>query len=266
MKLKKIVSSVMVVAMLGLVGCGSDNSDMTQLEKIQDKGVLVMGTSADYPPYEYHAMIDGKDTIVGFDIDLANEIASELGVELEIQDMDFDGIIGAITAGIVDVGISGFSPTPEREEVINFTDIYFTDHIIVLSREDNADNYKTLADLDGAVIGAQLGSIQEEIAKEQIAASDIKCLSSIADLVLELQNGNVDAIVVTSVVAEGYMQATDGLKITDVVLEESGEGSAIAINKSDDTSLVDAINEVIADLQSQGKIDEFFINAIEYSN
>ena len=91
------------------------------LEGIKNKGKIVLGTSADYPPFESHAMIDGKDEIVGFDIEIAKYIAEELGVELEIKDMDFDKLLGGLSTGMLDIVIAGMNPDPEREKEANFT-------------------------------------------------------------------------------------------------------------------------------------------------
>ena len=130
--LKKVIAvGIMGVMALGLAGCGSSTKDTSNnsedskvttdakdggisLEEVKKKGKLVVGTSADYPPYEFHKEIDGKDTIVGFDIDIAKEIAKDMGVEVEIKDMDFDGLLVASQAGKVDLVIAGMNPTPER--------------------------------------------------------------------------------------------------------------------------------------------------------
>ena len=112
------------MSILALAACGntSETSDSSatdsaattttdKLQEIKDSGKLVMGTSADYPPYEWHLIKDGKDEIIGFDIDIAQAIADELGVELEIKDMDFDGLIPALTTGKIDIIIAGMNAT-----------------------------------------------------------------------------------------------------------------------------------------------------------
>ena len=131
--MKKVIAAVMLGVMtMGFVGCGassnkaSDNNSTDLLETIQEKGKLVVGMSADYAPYEFHYIDEnGKDVIGGFDVDIANEIADAIGVELVIQEMDFDALVSALPAGKVDVVISGMNPTEERAKVVDFSDIYY---------------------------------------------------------------------------------------------------------------------------------------------
>jgi len=100
---KSIICVLAGVLSLGVVGCTSQKKEVSKLQEIKDKGVLTIGTSADYPPYEFHKEIDGKDTIVGFDMMIAEEIAKDLGVKLEIKDMKFDGLLGALKSKNVDM-------------------------------------------------------------------------------------------------------------------------------------------------------------------
>lgn len=110
---KKLLSLGLVLGLtLSLVGC-SGGGEKTKLEQIKDNGKLVVGTSAEFPPFEFHKVVDGKDSIKGFDIMLAEEFAKELGVKVEIKDMSFDGLIGALNADQVDIVLAGMSPTPE---------------------------------------------------------------------------------------------------------------------------------------------------------
>ena len=118
--IKKVVASALLGIMtMGLVGCGSaDNTSSKEtkdlLETIQEKGKVVVGMSADYAPYEFHYIDEnGKDVIGGFDVDIANEIADAIGVELVIQEMDFDALVAALPAGKIDLVISGMNPTEE---------------------------------------------------------------------------------------------------------------------------------------------------------
>ena len=130
--IKKVVASALLGIMtMGLVGCGSaDNTSSKEtkdlLETIQEKGKVVVGMSADYAPYEFHYIDEnGKDVIGGFDVDIANEIADAIGVELVIQEMDFDALVAALPAGKIDLVISGMNPTEERDKVVDFSEIYY---------------------------------------------------------------------------------------------------------------------------------------------
>lgn len=263
--LKKSVLLMLVGALtLGVVGCSSSEGDKTQLESIKEKGVLTMATSADYPPYEFHKEINGKDTIVGFDIMIAEEVAKNLGVELEIKDMKFDGLLGALKSGNVDIVVAGMTPTEERKQAVNFTDVYHHGEHTILVKKDNKEKYKSIEDLSKASIAVQKSSLQENIAKDVIKSVNIKSLGKISDVILELQNNNVDAVVVSKEAITGYLkQYPDILEANIDLGNDQSEGSAIAINKSDDTSLVDAINEVFNKLKKENKIEEFVEKATQ---
>lgn len=271
MKLKKVLLGMLVgVLSLGFVACsssedkGSDAKATTQLEQVKEKGKLVIATSADYPPYEFHKEIDGKDTIVGFDIMIAEEIAKELGVELEIKDMKFDGLLPALQSGNVDMVVAGMTATEERQQAVNFTESYYNGEISILINKKDLDKYTTLESLKSVKIGAQKASLQENFAIDTIEATNMKLLSKIPDLILELKNGNVDAVVVTKQSVTGYLKQYPELTYANVNTGEYGaEGAAIAIKKSDDLSLVEKSNEVLAKLKSENKIDEFVNKATE---
>lgn len=263
--LKKSVLLMLVgVLTLGVVGCSSSEGDKTQLEAIKEKGVLTMATSADYPPYEFHKEINGKDTIVGFDVMIAEEVAKNLGVKLEIKDMKFDGLLGALKSGNVDIVVAGMTPTEERKQAVNFTDVYHNGEHTILVKKDNKEKYKSIEDLTKASIAVQKSSLQENIAKDVIKSSNIKSLGKISDVVLELQNNNVDAVVVSKEAITGYLKQYPDIVEASIDLgNDQSEGSAIAINKIDDTSLVDAINEVLDKLKKENKIEEFVEEATQ---
>ncbi len=264
-KLKKSVLGALLVSLsLGLVGCSTTNEEVSQLEQIKEKGVLTIGTSADYPPYEFHKEIDGKDTIVGFEMDIAKEIANDLGVELEIKDMKFDGLLASLKAGNIDMVVAGMTPTEERKKAVDFTEIYFNGEHTILVKEDDKDKYKTIEDLKNAKIAVQKASLQESIAKDIIGATDIKALGKISDVVLELETDKVDAVVVSKEAIGGYLKQYTSIVETKVDLgDDQEEGSAIAVNKSEDKSLIDAVNKTIDKLKSENKIEEFVQKATE---
>lgn len=270
--LKKVIFGAMVGVMsLSFVACSNGESKeasnkgaVTTIDKIKESKKLVIGTSADYPPYEFHKEINGKDTIIGFDIEIAKEVAKDLGVELEINDMKFDGLVAALKTGKVDMVLAGMNPTEERKQSVDFSNIYYTaDHAVIVRAEDK-DKYKSLADLKGKEIGAQKGAIQEELAKTQIEGAQVKGLGKVTDLVLELKNKKVDAIVVEVPVAKFYVSKNSDLAITDAKFKiEAGEqGSAVAVKKGDE-AFVNAINSTLEKLIKEGKIDKFVVEANE---
>ena len=268
--MKKVIAAVMLGVMtMGFVGCGassnkaSDNNSTDLLETIQEKGKLVVGMSADYAPYEFHYIDEnGKDVIGGFDVDIANEIADAIGVELVIQEMDFDALVSALPAGKVDVVISGMNPTEERAKVVDFSDIYYNSQHGILVRTEDADKYKTFADLEGAKVGAQLGSTQEQIAKAEIPNADLQLLANVNNLILELKSGKVDAIVMEKPVAEMAVKNNPDLAVGEPTYEEKTGGNAVGVAKNN-PELLAKINEVINELNETGKMDDYILKANE---
>ena len=278
--LKKLIAVVAVATIaISAVGCGNSKStdatgdgagdtkveasgDGANLESIKSKGKLVVGTSADFPPYEFHKEIDGKDEIVGFDIDIAKEVAKDLGVELEIKDMDFDGLLVALQAGKVDMVFAGMSPTEERKQNADFTDVYYQGNHTFIMRAGEEAGMNAMEDLNGKKIGVQKGSIQEEMAKEAYGEENLKSLAKVTDLVLDLKNNKVDAILVETAVAEFNVEKNEGLALTGFTVEDETGGSAIALKKGSE-EVVAEVNKTIQKLKDEKKIDEFVVNANE---
>lgn len=267
--MKKIIATaVLGIMTMGLAGCGSSNdknsaSKTDLLEKIQKNGKLVVGMSADYAPYEFHYIDEnGKDVIGGFDVDIANEIANEIGVNLVIQEMDFDALVSALPAGKVDLVISGMNPTEERAKVVDFSEVYYNSKHGILVRAEDADKYQTFADLEGAKVGVQLGSTQEKIAKTEIPNVNLQQLSNINNLILELKAGKVDAIVMEKPVAEMAVKSNPELAVGKPIYEEQTGGNAVGIAKNN-PQLLAKVNEVITELNESGKMDEYIEKANE---
>lgn len=267
--MKKIIATaVLGIMTMGLAGCGSSNdknsdSKTDLLEKIQKNGKLVVGMSADYAPYEFHYIDEnGKDVIGGFDVDIANEIANKIGVDLVIQEMDFDALVSALPAGKVDLVISGMNPTEERAKVVDFSEIYYNSKHGILVRAEDADKYQTFADLEGAKVGVQLGSTQEKIAKTEIPNVNLQQLSNINNLILELKAGKVDAIVMEKPVAEMAVKSNPELAVGKPTYEEQTGGNAVGIAKNN-PQLLAKVNEVITELNESGKMDEYIAKANE---
>lgn len=267
--MKKIIATaVLGIMTMGLAGCGSSNdknsaSKTDLLEKIQKNGKLVVGMSADYAPYEFHYIDEnGKDVIGGFDVDIANEIANKIGVDLVIQEMDFDALVSALPAGKVDLVISGMNPTEESAKVVDFSEVYYNSKHGILVRAEDADKYQTFADLEGAKVGVQLGSTQEKIAKTEIPNVNLQQLSNINNLILELKAGKVDAIVMEKPVAEMAVKSNPELAVGKPTYEEQTGGNAVGIAKNN-PQLLAKVNEVITELNESGKMDEYIAKANE---
>lgn len=268
--LKKFIAiSLVVGSMLSFVACGSkdntakntDQSSQSQvMQKIKKNGKLVLGTSADYPPYEFHKSVNGKDEIVGFDIEIAKQIAKDLGVELEIKDMKFDGLLAALTEGNVDLIVSGMTPTDERKKNVDFSDVYYTAVQTIIERAADKDKFKTADDLKGKKIGVQKGAIQEEIAKKQVSGAQPVALPKISDLVLSLKNNRVDAVILESPVATSNLKANKDLVFSDIKLTTEDVGSAVALKKGS-SDLVKEVNKTLARLKADKSIEKFVTDA-----
>ena len=261
--IKKIAALAAVgVLVISMVGCGSgsssdgSSSDKTSLEKIKESGKLVIGTSADYPPYEFHAMIDGEDQIKGLDIDIAQAVADDLGVELEIKDMDFDGLLVALQGDKVDMVFAGMTPTEERKQNADFSDIYYTATHRFILRSGEEGSINSFDDLKGKKIGVQKGSIQEGIAQDNFDAADIKSLAKVTDLVLDLKNNKVDAILIEEGVAKINCEKNEGIAMSDFVVTDEDGGSAIALKKGS-SDLQEEVNKTISKLKESDKITQF---------
>lgn len=256
--MKKILM-VLMLMLVGVVGCGQQGISIEDIEK---EGTLLVGLSGDYPPFEFYKMMNGKETLVGFDVMLAEKIAEELGVEVEFKNMDFNSLIGALQSGQVDMVISGMSPNEQRLKQVDFSDFYYTGGNAVLVREEDADKYQTDADLKDIKIGTQLGSIQTPIAEEY--TSNIKELTSTQAIVLELSNGNVDAVMIGKDIADRYAKEFDNVIVSNITIA-ANEGMAVALPKGSD-ELTAKVNEVIAKLRADGTIGEMLEEAMKIAN
>ncbi|MDO5718478.1 MAG: transporter substrate-binding domain-containing protein [Tissierellia bacterium] len=230
------------------------------VEKIKSKGKLVVGTSADYPPYEFTILKDGKDEIVGFDMALARYIADEMGVELEIADMAFESLLIGLETGKFDIVIAGMNPDPERNA--NFSKTYYNATHGVLINKENEDNIKVLDDLKGKHLGVQIGTIQEGIG-EELEDVKLKSLPLITNLILELKTNKIDGVIMEKPVAESYAKVHEDLMVVDDIEWGSDtEGSAVAIKKGND-ELTAEIDKIIDKVLEQKLIDQWVIEANE---
>ncbi len=268
---------VVLTGILVLGACGNGGSSSTgsssasgsadnQLEAIKAAGVLNVATSADFAPFEFHALIDGKDTIVGADIDMVNEIADRLGVEVNILDLDFNAVLTALQQGKADIAVSGISATDERKQTFDFTDNYFTPEQKLVVNKNNESAFDSIESLSGKKVGAQKGSIQEMIVQDQLADSQLVSIAKVPNLVNELKQGSIDGLVLESAVAESYVAQNDDLVITDVALEASeGDSYAIALPKGS-TELQEELNSILKELIEDGTIDEYVQKNTDLAN
>lgn len=210
-----------------------------------EEGKLIMATNAAFPPYEF---MEG-DEIVGIDAEIAGLLADKLGLELEIQDMDFDSIVTAISSGKVDVGLAGMTVTPEREENVNFTTSYATGVQVIIVPEDS--DIQSVDDLADKLIGVQQGTTGHIYCSDDFGEDHVVALPNGATAIQNLVNGQVDCVVIDEQPAKEFVKANEGLKILDT--EYTVEDYAIAVSK-DNQPLTDALDAAIQELIADGSV------------
>ena len=279
--MKKLFALALSVLMLlgMLAGCApketqddTDYSSMTLEELIPlietvNEGKLTMVTSPDFTPYEFYALDENDNpTLAGFDIALAQYIADKLGMELEIIPMDFKGTITELAAKKADIGMAGYSPDPEREDAMDFSDIYYEGGQSFVTVQANKDLFPDLASTNKAEyqIGAQLGSIQADLAKENSPDADIVELSKVTDIIAELLSGKLDGAYIETLPAQAYAKNYPDLAVVlDVPYE--AEGSVIGVCKGNGPLLA-AINLCIQEAIADGSLEQFVTEASELAS
>ena len=211
---------------------------------------LIMATSADYPPFESVSTSSGNQEIVGFDVDIAKAITAKLGYSLQIQNLDFNGLLSALQSKRADFVMAGMTPTAERKKNVDFSDVYYEAKNTIVSKKGS--NLTTAASLNGKTVGVQLGSIQEGAAKK-IAGVKVTQLNRIADLVQELKVGRLEAVIMEDTVAKGFVASNPELEFT-VIPNTEENGSAIAFPKG--SPLLAEFNPVLKEMISSGKVKE----------
>lgn len=273
------MSALMLLAML--TGCGSSKKDdapaadsntetqepaadttSSKLDQIKANGKLLVGTEAQYAPYEFK---DLDANFAGCDMWLAQQIADHLGVELEVVDMSFDGIIPAVKSGQVDLGIAAFTKTPERAEEIDFSDLYEKSAQLLIVKAGNADLYSTKESLAGQKVGAQKGTIQSQLIQTALPDSELFELEKYPALALEVQNGNIAGLVVDQAVGESLIATSNGgLEVSNFAFtsEEASFGKAVVAAKGSEDLLAE-VNTVIDQVVNDGSYLKAYDEAVE---
>jgi len=244
--------SSLVLSAFVLTACGDDAATKNGSVAIEsgEKKVLEMATSADFPPFESR---DASGNFEGFDIDLANYIANELGYELNIQDMKFDGLIGALQSDRIDMVLSGMSATDKRKENVDFSIEYNHSGEMFITLKESG--IKTLEDLEGKTVGVQLGTIQEDGAKkiqEETVDFELKAVDNANVLIQELLSNRIDVAYMDKAVAEGYITEQDLAGFDDPT--SSSPGMAVALPKG--SELTEKVNAVLKKAEENGKLQE----------
>ena len=207
---------------------------------------LYVGTNAEFAPYEY--LENGK--MVGFDIELMDAIGEELGYEIVWSNMSFDGLLPALQMKKIDAVIAGMSQTPERQKAVTFSMPYLLfssdEHYVIVNEESS---YVKKEELNGKKIGVQIGTMQEEFAKDLGGLPQL--YNSWTGALMDLQQNKIDAVIIADVSGEEYLKTMKGIKKIDVV-EENFPGASIALRKGE-TELAEQINQAILKIDAEGK-------------
>lgn len=282
--MKKLFALLLALSMsLSLAACGSKEESKPEEEAQKEEagvekeagwwkeelttvaeGKLTVATSPDFAPYEFYAIDENNEPqLAGFDMALAQYIADYMGLELEVIPMDFDGTIMELANHKVDLGMAGYSPEPDREDLMDFSDIYIRGGQSFVCLEENKDNFPTLEDANNAdfQIGAQVGSIQAGLAKENTPDADIIELSKVPDIIAELITGKLDGAFIETMVAESYAKNYPELCLVHDVAYEA-TGSVVGVDKGNE-ALLAGVNEAINAAKEDGSFDQFVVEAVE---
>lgn len=230
------------------------------LASIKASGKLVVGTASGYPPYEFVDITSPSQEVIGIDMELAKAIADELGVELEIQDMNFSALLTSLPAHKIDLAIAGINPTDERRETMDFSDNYLEAKQAIIVLKSEADNLKTLEDFAGKTLTAQKATTQETLCQEVMTESPLVSLDKVPDAILEVINGKAAGCVVESVVGTQYILTNDELTFSEADFDRP-KYSAVALEKGNE-DLLEIINKVIQENKDNGNFDKW---VTEYS-
>ena len=259
---KFLAMALAAVMVLGVAGCGrssdekteenTENTEQTGETTEGTDGIIKMGVSADFPPFESYA--DDAVTFVGFDIDLMQEICNRLGMELQIQDMNFDAIVAAVQTGKLDVGVSGITITDERKESVAFSDPYFVASQSILVQKDSPiTSYEDLVNGDYTA-GVQLGTTGDIMASEKISGR-VSQYEKYGDALAGLLGGKNDCMVLDTGVADAFAAANDLVVVGTFGEATDSENYGIAIAK-ENTELLEKVNGALAEMKEDGFIDE----------
>ena len=267
--MKKFVCLLLAaLTVFALCACGS-SGEKSALQEIKDSGVLTVALSPDFAPMEFvDSSKTGQEQYVGFDVMLAQFIADELGVKLEIQAMSFDACQTAVSTASVPLSISGFSWTEERAENFELSDYYYageneTEQVLLIRKAD-ADKYKTAEDFDGVDVGAQNASLQMMMVTEQLPNAKAYTIGDIGVGVLELQSGNIEALAVATGNAEMIVDSNPDLMVCEwqFDVKTEYEANVVLITKGE-TELLEAVNAALQKAYDEGYYGVWYEEAVE---
>ena len=244
--MKKIIMSLMLMVSIFVSSFGADKS----LEKIKDKGYFIVGLDATFAPMGYR---DENGEIVGFDVDLAKEVAKRMGVEVQFKSCEWDAIIFDLRSKNIDMVWNGMTITPAREKQVAFTKPYLSNNQIIFVRK--GEEKATVKDLAGKVVGVQMGSSGSQSVEDNPIKNEIKELKKYAtnvEALMDLEAGRLDAVVMDEVSGKYYNSKKDTLNYSVENLAQEGYGVAL---RKQDKALLDEINSKIDEIKADGTFE-----------
>jgi ABC-type amino acid transport substrate-binding protein len=262
------LSWILILGLLGIIwqaGCQMQTRETNKtapgkLAKIKDAGRIVIGTSADYPPYEFRLLPEIEDDIVGIDIDIAEAIAADLNVKLEIKNIVFNNLFKELAAENIDLILAGLAPSENRQKIVDFSIPYYQAIQNMVIRAKDKEKIKMLEDLRGKNVGTQTGSIQEDLARSMIVGANFITRPTIHKLIDELASGKLDAIILEKPVADAYVFTNKDFLNLECNSDRTPLGSAVAVKKGD-ADLLARVNQILERLIRENRIIQFVQDA-----
>ncbi len=262
--MKKTIALILAMLMaFSLVACGGGNDDGGSQEK---PAKIIMGSSVDYAPFEFNILENGEKKPVGIDVFLGEQIAKDMGVELEVVDMSFDNLMTLMAQGNCDMVIAAMEYKAERAANADCSDPYYTDlPPVIVTKKGNEGQYKSLADFAGKTVGAQMATTKADVVTEDMPGANPKLMSSVIDLMNELVYDKCDAVVLDGAVANKYLEINKDLAAVAIDMGEAAEPFRVWVAKGDPKGLLPEINKTIAQVTSDGTMESWIEQANELS-
>ena len=259
--MKKTLIAITAAALV-LAGCGSstsntntaENSSADHLARIQAAGKLVVGLEGDWQPFSFH---DENDKLVGFDVEVAQNVARILGVEADIVEGPWDGLFAGEESGMYDIIVNGVDVTPERQNSYDFTDPYAYDRAVLVVASDNTD-ITAFEDLKGKTTANSIGSTYMEIGESY--GAEVKGVDTLAETMSMVLNKQVDATINAATSVQDYLHTTGETGVKIIAEMDEVTPYAIPLVKGEDNaSLRDAINDALKQLREDGTLAELSV-------
>ncbi len=256
--MKKKTAAALLVSALVLGGCGSSAGNAASgedhLARIKKAGKITIGLEGDWQPFSFH---DDSDALVGFDVEVAQNVAEILGVEAEIIEAPWDGLFAGMSAGTYDIVVNGVDVTEERQKTYDFSDPYAYDHTVLVAKTGNAE-ITSFEDLAGKTTANSIGSTYMEIGESY--GADVKGVDTLAETMSMVINDQVDATINAATSVQDYLHTTGETKVEVIAQLDEATAYAIPLVKgADNDSLRAAINDALKQMRESGKLAELSV-------